>query len=78
MARHKARENAACDRRLPFYVEIEVPVRGLGERVDQINAWLDDNSLEGRAGPRGPRRVRLCFSEYETAAAFARSFGFEV
>jgi len=78
MARDTAREDAAFDRRRPFYVDIEIPVGGLERRLDEINMWLDDSRLEVRGGPGGPRHLRLSFSEYETAAACAKSFGFDV
>ena len=32
-----------AERRFPVRVRIEVPPQGLGTRLDQLKAWLDDN-----------------------------------
>jgi hypothetical protein len=32
-----------AERRFPVRIRIEVPPEGLGTRLDQIKAWLDDN-----------------------------------
>jgi hypothetical protein len=48
-----------AERRFPVRIRIEVPPEGLGTRLDQLKAWLDDNcGAEGWAmTPSGLRGV---------------------
>ena len=48
-----------AERRFPVRIRIEVPPEGLGTRLDQLKAWLDDNcGAEGWAmTPSGVRGV---------------------
>jgi hypothetical protein len=35
---------AEAERRFPVHIRIGIPPDGLGSRLDQIKAWLDDNA----------------------------------
>jgi hypothetical protein len=40
--------NREADRRFPVRIRVGVPAGGLGERLNQMHAWLDENC--GAAG----------------------------
>jgi hypothetical protein len=68
---------AEAERRFPVRIRIAVPSAGLGGRLDQIKAWLDDNA--GATGwamtPSGTRGVlndaaSIYFADATLAGAF--------
>jgi hypothetical protein len=68
---------AEAERRFPVRIRIEVPPAGLGSRLDQIKAWLDENA--GATGwamtPSGTRGVlsdaaSIFFADATLAGAF--------
>jgi hypothetical protein len=66
-----------AERRFPVRIRIGVPPDGLGSRLDQIKAWLDENcGAEGWAmTPSGTRGVlndalSIYFSDPTLASAF--------
>jgi hypothetical protein len=65
------------ERRFPVRIRIGVPPRGLGDRLDQIQTWLDANcGADGwamaPAGLRGPLNdaIAIYFNDATLAAAF--------
>jgi hypothetical protein len=68
---------AEAERRFPMRIRIGVPPDGLGSRLDQIKAWLDENcGAEGWAmKPSGTRgvlndAVSIYFGDPTLASAF--------
>jgi hypothetical protein len=68
---------AEAERRFPVRIRIGVPPDGLGSRLDQIKAWLDENcGAEGWAmTPSGTRgvlndAVSIYFGDPTLASAF--------
>jgi len=68
---------AEAERRFPVRIRIRVPPAGLGSRLDQIKAWLDENA--GGTGwamtPSGTRgvlndAVSIFFADATLAGAF--------
>jgi hypothetical protein len=75
----KAAQQAARDaeRRFPVRVRIGIPPEGLGNRLDQMNAWLDANcGVDGRTStPSSTQGVvndvlAICFADATLASAF--------
>jgi hypothetical protein len=73
-AQHAARE---AERRFPVGVRIEVPPEGLGNRLDQMNPWLDANcGADGWTSTPSSTRgvvndaVAICFADVTLASAF--------
>ena len=65
------------ERRFPVRIRVGVPPRGLGDRLDQIQTWLDANcGVDGwamaPAGLRGPLNdaIAIYFNDATLAAAF--------
>ena len=65
------------ERRFPVRIRVGVPPRGLGDRLDQIQTWLDANcGADGwamaPAGLRGPLNdaIAIYFNDATLAAAF--------
>jgi hypothetical protein len=65
------------ERRFPVRITVGVPPRGLGDRLDQIQTWLDANcGADGwamaPAGLRGPLNdaIATYFNDANLAAAF--------
>ena len=65
------------ERRFPVRIRVGVPPRGLGDRLDQIQTWLDANcGADGwamaPAGLRGPLNdaIAVYFNDATLAAAF--------
>jgi hypothetical protein len=66
-----------AERRFPVRIRIAVPPQGLGKRLDEIKAWLDDNcGIEGWAmTPSGLRGVANdAVAVYFCNAALAGAF----
>src|ERR1700759_3835275 len=68
-----------AERRFPCRIKLDVPIRGLGSRLTEMHAWLDENC--GAAGwamtPAGLRgvvndAVAIYFLDATSAAAFVR------
>jgi hypothetical protein len=66
-----------AERRFPVRIKLALPSRGLGERLDQMHAWLDENcGADGWAmTPSGLRgvlndAVAIYFLDATTAAGF--------
>ena len=66
-----------AERRFPVRIRIAVPPDGLGRRLAQITAWLDENcGADGWAmSPSGMRGVlneaiSICFADATLASAF--------
>jgi hypothetical protein len=75
----KAAQQAARDaeRRFPVRVRIGIPPGGLGNRLDQMNAWLDANcGVDGwTSTPSSTQGVvndvlAICFADATLASAF--------
>ena len=80
MTRYKGRFSVnAIERDFPHIVEMAVPPRGFGSRLDTMYEWHRSRSIEGRRG-RGRHEddqdyVRWCFSDAYFATSFAAEFG---
>jgi hypothetical protein len=68
---------AEAERRFPVRIRIGIPTDGLGSRLDQMKAWLDENcGTEGWAmTPSGTRGVlndalSIFFGDPAVASAF--------
>jgi hypothetical protein len=80
MSRYKGRHSAkAVERDFPHFVDIPVPVGGLGNR---LNAMYDFHARHGIQPKRGHGRhdangsvIRWCFADPALAAAFVKEFG---
>jgi hypothetical protein len=75
----RAAQQAARDaeRRFPVRVRIGIPPEGLGNRLDQMNAWLDANcGADGWTSTPSSTRgvvndaVAICFADVTLASAF--------
>ena len=79
MSRYKGRHSAkAIERDYPHFVDIAMPLGGLGARLD---AMYDFHARHGVKPQRGQGRhdangsiVRWCFADPAIAAAFAKEF----
>jgi hypothetical protein len=80
MTRYKGRTSQkAIEREFPHVVEIAVPPRGLGKRLDAMHAFHAERSISACLG-RGRREdnkdyLRWYFADAHTAASFAAEFG---
>jgi hypothetical protein len=66
-----------ADRRFPVRIRLAIPTRGLGERLDHMHAWLDQNAgADGWAmTPSGIRTVvNDAVAVYFADAAIASAF----
>ena len=80
MTRYKGRANAkAVERDFPHFVDIVVPLGGLGARLD---AMYDFHTRHGIKPQRGHGRhdangsvIRWCFADPAIAKSFATVFG---
>jgi len=77
--RHKGRSTSKTfKRQFPHIVEIAVPPRGLGKRLDLMHAFHSDREIKACLG-RGRRDnkdyLRWYFADPTTAASFAVEFG---
>jgi hypothetical protein len=73
-AQHAPRE---AERRFPVRIRIEIPPQGLGNRLDQMNAWLDANcgadgwtSTLSSTGGVVNDALAICFADTALASAF--------
>jgi hypothetical protein len=80
MARYKGRQSAkAVERDFPHFVDIVVPLGGLGARLD---AMYEFHTRHGVKPQRGQGKhdasgsvIRWCFADAEISEAFAKEFG---
>ena len=77
-AQHAARE---AEHRFPVRIRIGVPPEGLGNRLGQMNAWLDANcGADGWTSTPSSTRgvvndaVAICFADPTLASAFVARF----
>ena len=76
-----AKRPAEIDAGWPWQVEIVVPWNGLGRRLGEITAWVQDHAPPPESAKRGGATLdatRWCFKDWETAAAFQAEFGGEL
>jgi hypothetical protein len=78
MTRYKGRTSQkATEREFPHVVEIAVPPRGLGKRLDAMHAFHAERGISaclGR-GRDGKDHLRWYFADARTAVSFAAEFG---
>ena len=80
MARYKGRQSAKdVERDFPHFVDIAVPLGGLGTKLDAMHEFHARHGIEyqrgqGRHDDRGTI-IRWCFADPKMAAAFAGEFG---
>ena len=79
MSRYKGRQSPkAIERDFPHHVDMVVPERGLGRRLDAMYDWHQVRGIKAHHG-RGRREgerdiIRWCFADQATAADFADEF----
>ncbi len=69
--------NRIAERQFPFAVEIEVPGRGLGQRLNDLHRWCGEIAGAGNFVARGRLEgardfVLFRFKDPDAAAAFGR------
>jgi hypothetical protein len=79
MIRHKARPSAqTIARDFPYVVEISVPEKGLGQRLEAMHEFHTRRGIRARNGPHRQTGshgyITWCFSESATAETFAAEF----
>jgi len=80
MARYKGRPSSkAFKREFPHIVEVAVPPRGLGKRLDAMHVFHTERGITACLG-RGRRKdsqhyIRWYFADTMIAASFAVEFG---
>src|ERR1700738_4490383 len=74
---HESLTAAKSERRFPVRIRIGIPPEGLGNRLDQMNAWLDANcGADGWTSTPSSTRgvvndaVAICFADVTLASAF--------
>jgi hypothetical protein len=76
MVRYKGQVTAKqIERENPYFVEIPIPERGLGRRLDAMHAWHSARGIPPKMGSGGLWTARFCFGEAETAQTFVANFG---
>ena len=70
------------ERRYPHIVELMVPLKGFGTRLNLMHDWHSLRGLESQRGSgryhEGRHYVRWCFVGSEDAKAFQKEFGGEL
>ncbi len=80
MTRYKGRTSQkATEREFPYVVEIAVPPRGLGKRLDAMHAFHAERGILACLGrgrhEDGKDHLRWYFADARTAVSFAAEFG---
>ena len=81
MSRYKGRQSAkAVEKDLPHFVDMVVPLGGLGKRLDAMYELHTRHGIEakrghGRRDENGRDYVRWCFANPAIAAALSSEFG---
>ena len=83
MARYKGRIGTKeTERRYPHIVELMVPLKGFGLKLNEMHAWHSTRGIQTQRGSGryhdGRHYVRWCFADLEEAKAFQTEFGGEL
>ena len=75
MSRRKGERTPKMNMRaFPHFVDIDLPENGLGARLMDMHGWHFARGLMYLRGSGASNAVRWCFSDPETADAFAAEF----
>jgi hypothetical protein len=79
MSRYKGRQNAkAVERDFPHFVDIVVPLGGLGSKLDAMYDFRTRHDIKAQRGQgrhdANGSVIRWCFADADMAAAFKNDF----